>query len=128
MPDGMAGLGPESLSGVKREWADVARHGLDEPQVGLPVPRSQGNDVTMYFAPPDAPEPDKKLARQSVLRPGGTGESISIYCYMHRCKICKRVDKWPTGLAIQQWLKAGMDLPKGIDGKQRHTSMWPAVG
>lgn len=124
----MAGLGPESLRSVKREWADMARHGLDEPQAGLPVPRSEGNNVITFYAPPDAREPNIRLARQSVLRPGTTGESGSIYCYMHKCKICRRVDKWPTGLAIQQWLKAGMDLPQGLSGKQRHTSMWPAAG
>ena len=70
---------------------------------------------------------DHRVARETIIRSGTNSESFSVYCYMHQCKIVHKVDKYPGRLRIQQWLKAGMGLPRGAAGTRGHTASFPKV-
>jgi hypothetical protein len=87
--DGIASLDPGLYWEARREWSDCA--GDAELAVvaddGLPVPDVETDTVTVFR---DHAIATKRLARQSVIKPGTAGESFSLYCYMHKCKICKK--------------------------------------
>jgi len=111
---------------VRREWgahaAEVEEDRCEDEN--LPIAHWETDTVVIFR---DPREPARKIARQSILRPGSTGESISLYCYLHQCKICKKPASFPSGPSVQQWLKAGLDLPPGKESKAQHMRMWPAM-
>jgi hypothetical protein len=70
----------------------------------------------------------ERLARMSVIRPGQPSESISLYCYMRKCQICRRPGKFPGVDEITAWVRHGLKLPRGPASKQRHIQDLPSCG
>ena len=67
----------------------------------------------------------------SVIRPGQATEALSVYCSLHGCSVCKRMDKGvPTQAAILRWFEEGRNVPAGrVPSLQRkHKELFPAPG
>lgn len=108
---------------VRREWAESAAAAGSPEDDALPIAQNVGNGVIMFLDPRN---PERKLARQSVIRLGTKNESFSMYCYMHQCAKCMKPQRWPSTLQLRRWVKAGMELPSGAGQKSRHTSSFPS--
>lgn len=70
------------------------------------------------------------VGRISVIRAGKPSESLSVYCSLHGCSVCKSMARGvPSQAAILQWFCAGFDVPLGrqTSSQNRHKAMFPSV-
>jgi hypothetical protein len=65
----------------------------------------------------------------SVIRAGQVTEALSVYCSLHGCSVCKRMDKGvPTQAAILRWFEEGRNVPAGRTPalQRKHKELFPA--
>ena len=122
--DGVGGLDPGRFWDIRREWGavEVDAHVDAVVNMELPVGNILTETVTMFVAHDNL---ERKLARQSVIKPGTSGESYSLYCYLHKCKICKKPEQYLGLLDVRRWFKARLDCPPGQAGQRAHMALWP---
>ena len=65
--------------------------------------------------------------RVTIIRPGHSSESVSVYCGRHGCSICKRVAASPGRNKILAWFAAGQHVPAGRSPalQGHHKRLWP---
>ena len=112
---------------IREEWAGAAADAVAEEveEEGLPivVTSAGGHSVAKTYMRAD--EPSRRLARQTVMKPGTKQEAFSIYCNLHGCAKCLKPHSFPDELAVRRWLKAGMSLPAGRAGREAHMKAFP---
>lgn len=68
------------------------------------------------------------LGRYSVIKRGQRGESFSVYCRLHGCRIMKLMKHNPSQDQVVRWLEQGGALGRGSQFAPQHRMMWPANG
>ena len=77
--------------------------------------------VGVWTTPPDAlgkskvMHGDKHIGTISVIRVGFRDESLSVYCKLHQCNICRMAYQAPTYAEICRWFERGLER----EGKHR---------
>ena len=110
--EGSSTPGHESAEGVDDDPRDDGlgdeSRGEDDDPPEPPAGPFMKDDGTVC-GPDETP-----WGRVSVIRPGALDESLSVYCRMHGCTVCKRISRGvPSQAAIVRWFQRGQAMPRG---------------
>lgn len=83
--------------------------------------------TTQVWTRPPGKEGRRIIGRISPWKQNTPQECVSVYCRLHGCSLCHRVEQFPSQASVLAWFADGLAMPPGRDpvSQRRHKGKFP---